>query len=889
MAKFGCVQRAFVPVHALEKNALVLAFSHAPAARDLIGILEVSGLNYPLKSEAEQQRINDLFQVVLASLTYPLQVLMCVMPFELEGYFVACGLEKGEQELGNAFPDLSTSYAAFLRDRARTRMLMQRRFYVIVPAGQTVHEETTTLFHHMLRRIRSKGDHAEGTQAHHQLELRCTELTRQLSAMGLAVRRLHQRECLDLTYRCLCVQKAQDAPLQDAWIEGIREPSTSHANGQMKPLSTQEQEDKSLRPFHKDQLRFPTVADLLAPAGIQVMADALVIEQEWVQVNEVVALPRVITPGWFNRLASIAVPMDLCIAYTPLPTARTMRELQRARFVVSTSNVLDSERGRRDPVTRVAQDDIEGLMDRMASGEDRLLEFSMRFVVRGSSRDALLNRAAQVRATLQSMLLKSQPCWFEQDKAFRACLPHGRNELRRDQAPIALASHEASATFPFLSGSLMMATGLLEGITHTGEPVILDWWAKTNRNANRLIVAPSGAGKSFKAKLDIIRAHLLYNRRDKDIVKQHGLTYQTLIVDIEREYVRITNLLEGQCLRFAPGTLHALNPFDLPHAQQMPPAEGHFDALAEKVSQLLALLDILLTEHTTQGGGRLTPSEKGLLDRTLYECYREKGMTSDPATHHFSPPVLSDLARLLSDERCGRDTTGLADRLHRFVSGSLSSIFAGQTNVSLADKPVVCFDLQDLPAELRPIVLFLISTYVWNISFGSRIPRQFVVDELLTLYQYAEGKRFLETLFQRARKHYLSVCGITQYPKVLLESTIPSNCATSIVMAQELASLPLVQQVFQLSETEVQRVRTFGKGEALLLSNDQRFAVRFEASEQEYACCTSDPADLIHLQDTGPMAASPSPEHPQEQEVRWYEPEYVQPTGTGQGGPTNEW
>jgi len=339
--------------------------------------------------------------------------------------------------------------------------------------------------------------------------------------------------------------------------------------------------------------------------------------------------------------------------------------------------------------------------------------------------------------------------------------------------------------------------------------------------------------------------------------------------------VRLTNLLEGQCLRFAPGTVHTLNPFDLPHAQQAPPgehaAEGHDDSLAEKVTQLLALLDILLTEHTTQGGGRLTPFEKGLLDRTLYECYREKGITSDPATHHFSPPLLSDLARLLSAERCGRDTTGLADRLHRFVSGSLASIFAGQTNVSLADKPVVCFDLHDLPAELRPIVLFLISTYVWNVSFGSHIPRQFVVDELLTLYQYAEGKRFLETLFQRARKHYLSVCGITQYPKVLLESTIPSNCATSIVMAQELASLPLVQQVFQLSETEVQLVRTFGKGEALLLSNEKRFAVRFEASEQEYACCTSDPADLARFQHEG-QAAAYSHESHFEQQIPWHEP-----------------
>ena len=169
---------------------------------------------------------------------------------------------------------------------------MYRRFYVIVPAGQTVHEETTTLLHQMLRRARSKGSHAEGAQAHHQLELPARKPTCQLSAMGLAVRRLNQRECLDLEYSCLSVQKAQDSPLQDVWIEGMGEPLTSHANGQIDLSSRRENEDKPLMPLYKVP-PLPKLADLLAPAGIQMMADALVIEQEWAQVNEVVALPRV--------------------------------------------------------------------------------------------------------------------------------------------------------------------------------------------------------------------------------------------------------------------------------------------------------------------------------------------------------------------------------------------------------------------------------------------------------------------------------------------------------------------------------------------------------------------------------------------------------------------
>jgi hypothetical protein len=232
MAKFGSVQRAFVPVRALGDRSLILASPHAPTAQDLIGVLEVSGLNYPLKSQAEQRQINDLFQVVLASLTYPLQILMRVMPFGLEGYLATFGLGDGEQEQAKPWQDLITSYAAFLRARARTQMLMQRRFYVIVPAGQTVHEEeTTTLLHQVLRFTRSKESETKLAQAHQQLELRCAELTRQFSALGLAVRRLDQRECLDLEYSCLSVQRAQNSPLQDARIEDVRQSSVRPVDG----------------------------------------------------------------------------------------------------------------------------------------------------------------------------------------------------------------------------------------------------------------------------------------------------------------------------------------------------------------------------------------------------------------------------------------------------------------------------------------------------------------------------------------------------------------------------------------------------------------------------------------------------------------------------------
>src|SRR5262249_8053592 len=154
-----------------------------------------------------------------------------------------------------------------------------------------------------------------------------------------------------------------------------------------------------------------------------------------------------------------------------------------------------------------------------------------------------------------------------------------------------------------------------------------------------------------------------------------------------------------------------------------------------------------------QGRGRLTNQEKGLLDRALYLTYSRCNITEDPATHHHTPPLLHDLYDILKSEACGPDSTGLSDRLHRFVEGSLAGLFNAQTNVTL-DTPLECFDIHDLPTDLRPIAIFLLSSHVWNRSFGSIIPIAFVVDELASLFQYEEGRRFLESLFQRARKHY---------------------------------------------------------------------------------------------------------------------------------------
>ena len=860
--KAGQVQKSFVPVRECREDSLMLG---TPTRPEVCAVLEIGGINYTLKSPEEQRLANDVFRVLLASLSYPIQVIMRIQPFALESYLAHFQPAPHTQD---TWAHLAREYQAFLKDYSEHHPLIQRRFYVVVPSIQMEPEASSHLqqFWHTLGLTRRLTAHRQEqlTEAVERLQLRCQELTRQLTAMGLAVRRLRQKELLELEYSMLTQARARRDPLHQEWIEGLATPYLQHQEPPTSlPFVFERHEEtaahrKRNKPHthtQQESLRPSMLADLLAPAGVQITRDMLFVDSEWIQILDVVSFPRRVSAGWLNRLATLDVPVDLCLYYHPVASDIALRRLQRTRFETATTNLGNVQKGKLHAQSQVIQSDVEDLMTRIAAGKDRLLECSFSVLIRGETRREVAHRAAQVRTFLAGMLLQCRPCLFEQAQAFRSFLPHGRDELRATRVPLAMGAHEASSTFPFHTHTLLNQKGILEGITLQGnEPVINEWWSPRQHNANRLIVAPSGAGKSFKAKLDTIRAHLWYARHGTS----DALRYQTLIVDLSREYRRVTELLDGQWIRMASGTNHYLNPFDLPAR----PNHGEYteDVLAEKIVHLHALLDIMLADRQEQDtSGSLSNSEKGLLDQALFACYERKGITRDPATHHLEPPLLADLYAILCEEA---ETKSLAQRLHRFVSGSLAGLFTGHTTITLEAKPVVCFDIRDMPEQWRPIALFLISTYVWNLSHANPMPRQFIIDELLTLYEYEEGKQFLEALFQRARKHSLSVVGIVQDPKRLLDSTIPTNCATAIVMKQEAPSLPLVSAIFHLSETEISLVSSFKRGEALLLIGAARFAARFEASSGEYTYCATDP---VAMEGEPPGAAARDTRHLVEQ------------------------
>jgi type IV secretory pathway VirB4 component len=284
-----------------------------------------------------------------------------------------------------------------------------------------------------------------------------------------------------------------------------------------------------------------------------------------------------------------------------------------------------------------------------------------------------------------------------------------------------------------------------------------------------------------------------------------------------------------------------LNPFDLPpHAGS---AEDGLDSLAEQVTAVVGLLNVMLSERSST----LTPLERSVLDRAAYDAYTEAGITSDPSTHLRPAPLLSDLHRVL--ERMDGDVAAaLAARLRRYVSGSLASgLFAGPTNVAL-NRRLVVFNMQALEDELRPVAMHLIANFVWSQVRRKARPRVLVIDEAWSLLRYPEGGEFVSGMARRARKYYLGLVTVTQDVADFVRSdygrAVMVNAAMKLLLKQDATTVDTVTDAFQLTPHERQYLLGANKGEGLLFARGARLAITIEASPAEHRLATTAPREL---------------------------------------------
>lgn len=566
----------------------------------------------------------------------------------------------------------------------------------------------------------------------------------------------------------------------------------------------------------------PQDSPTLAPSAVEVERDWLRTGEVWQRTLAVVGYPREVGHGWLAPMLRAAGELDLALHIGPIAPALASDRLRRQRARLESSRRIDADRGRlTDPTLAAAVEDADELAGALARGESRLFRSGVYLSVSAGSREELEHRTERVKALCASMLLHVVPATFRALDGWLSTLSLGSDRLglRRTFDTAALA-----AGFPFASADPPLEDGVLYGLADSGAPVLMDRFARTNFNS--VTLAYSGAGKSYKAKLEALR--LLYR----------GV--QVFILDPEDEYHALCEAVGGAYLPLTGAHAVAINALDLPEAID----EDEGRALDERILFLADLIELLV--------GGLDGGELAVLDRSARAAYQAAGITRDPATHRRPAPLLADLVRALQAEsETGRR---LAERLSPYAAGSHSSLFDRPTSVR-PDSHLVCFSLRGLPDRMRAPALMLALDAIWRSLEGPLRRRVVLVDEAWDLMREtpsaareAPGARFLYRLAKKARKRWTGLSTITQDPGDLLDSplgqAVVNNACEHFLLRQSPQAIERVGQAFGLTEGERRYLLTCPVGHGLLIAAEQRIPLAVKASPAEHELVTSDPAEL---------------------------------------------
>jgi type IV secretory pathway VirB4 component len=572
----------------------------------------------------------------------------------------------------------------------------------------------------------------------------------------------------------------------------------------------------------------------LTPSSLRVEPRHLAVGGEFMASFAVVGYPREVYAGWLQPLLAYPGRVDVSLHVEPIDPVTAADRLKRQLGKLEAGRRHTAEKGRlADPAVEVAAEDAHDLSARVARRVSKLFRLGLYLTVHAPSREALADEVAAVRSLAASLLLNAQPTSYRSLQGWVACLPVGLDTLRMRRT---FDTDALAAAFPFTSADLpnpdptrtSTPGGVLYGF-NMGSSGLVHWDRFAADNYNAVILARSGAGKSYLAKLETLR--WLY------------AGVESAIIDPEDEYATLCHAVGGTYLHLGGGV--RINPFDLPIVvlpdgrRTAPP-----DALNRRALFLQTVIEVLL-------GGEQSAQQRAVLDTAILATYQRAGITADARTWSRPAPLLKDLAAVLSASK-DEVARELGARLHPFVAGAFAELFAGPTSVQ-PDGHLVVFSLRDLPDELRPIGLLLALDAVWRrVSTPvNRRPRLVLVDEAWLLMQHPAGARFLYRLANSARKRWVGLTVITPNIVDLTQSelgrAIIANSTTQILLRQSPQAVDEVVVLFGLSEGERQHLLAADRGQGLLIAGSNRVAFQALASPREDTLITTDPAQLAAM------------------------------------------
>ncbi|MBI3032047.1 DUF87 domain-containing protein [Candidatus Woesearchaeota archaeon] len=449
-------------------------------AKNKLAILEITPINFMLKTEEEKNAIIVGFQKFLNGLDFPIQIHITSTPIQLSEHLrytdnkikEKIKLTKDEKK-AELLQSLINSYCEFVKKTIKENKIQNRNFYIII----------------------QEKDH---------LDVQVKVCSEKLASLGLKVKQLQEKKLIELFYSYIANNKQKEA---------------------------QAEEVKEIAHF------------MFAPEKISFYPDYFEVDNLFCKILAITGYPHSVEMGFLDKIISSGEKYDISIHIEPYPLDFTMVQLNRDLQKQQADLYTDSKKGILNPSLEIKFSSTKKVLEDLQKGKQKLFDVSLYVMCKGTKEETHL-LAKRIKADFDGLMIQSNVPMFQMMEGYASMLPLANNKLKIKRN---IHTEGLAAFFPFSSPFLDGDdNGILLGLNKNKIPYIKNIFNLTN--ANGIILATSGAGKSYFTKLLISRQYM--NGCD------------VIIIDPQGEYLAITQHYGGESITISKNSKTVINPLD---------------------------------------------------------------------------------------------------------------------------------------------------------------------------------------------------------------------------------------------------------------------------------------------------------------------------------------
>lgn len=577
----------------------------------------------------------------------------------------------------------------------------------------------------------------------------------------------------------------------------------------------------------------PQLITLLAPEVIQEKKDYIYLgDDKYARIFTLMFYPNYIGIGWLDDILNAIGDVDISTQVQVADERNVIKYLTHKVTKLQSDYMLFEKQGNIEELHRLEENiqAFEEMRRNIQINNDKLFFIKITLRLNAKSLDELNEKSKMLKDEFANRSCEIRPLYFKQLDALKETLPLNNNIISENNRNITTAG--LAAMFPIARTKSSVKEGIYFGRDlFTGLPMNLETFTQGLANANIAIFGVPGSGKSVTVKTIVGRTALI-NRRSS-------------ILDIEGEYVALTERLGGRIIKVRQSVPVGINLFDIDIDED----EGFID-IDSKITEIRAIMNGIINKYEDR---TMKPNEIADIEQAVKEVYKEKGITKDASSIYEKEggkiegkitfgnikkkmPTLTDFHRVMKEKIKNKALTAT---LSNFLSGNTLGIFDCQSTLKLNDQ-VICFDISEIKDEImRYYVSLVLTTWITNkyMATKERNERYVVVDEAWNLFKNKETADFIENLARRARKKRVAMILATQHlsearQNSQTEATI-NCCDTIIILKQSIGNIDEIMKFFKLPIGAREILLKARAGECILIRGGDIRAIKIDMTKYE--------------------------------------------------------